>query len=66
MKDKPSLIISRTAIGFGSPNKAGKEEAHGTALGEGSGAAPAETRLAPSALWDPKGDLPRLGCLVKR
>lgn len=34
MKDKPTLIICRTTIGFGSPNKAGKEEAHGAALGE--------------------------------
>lgn len=33
VKDKPSLIICRTVIGFGSPNKAGKEEAHGAALG---------------------------------
>lgn len=32
--DKPSLIICRTQIGFGSPNKAGKEEAHGAPLGE--------------------------------
>ncbi|ALR77613.1 transketolase [[Enterobacter] lignolyticus] len=32
--DKPSLIMCRTIIGFGSPNKAGKEEAHGAALGE--------------------------------
>ncbi|WP_283011698.1 transketolase [Cronobacter turicensis] len=32
--DKPSLIICRTVIGFGSPNKAGKEESHGAALGE--------------------------------
>ncbi|MEN4524283.1 transketolase [Pantoea agglomerans] len=32
--DKPSLIICRTIIGFGSPNKAGKEESHGAALGE--------------------------------
>ncbi|WP_436876743.1 transketolase [Siccibacter turicensis] len=32
--DKPSLIICRTVIGFGSPNKAGKEEAHGAALGD--------------------------------
>ncbi len=32
--DKPSLIICKTVIGFGAPNKAGKEESHGAALGE--------------------------------
>ncbi|TCT19524.1 transketolase [Thiobaca trueperi] len=32
--DKPSLICCQTIIGFGSPNKQGKEECHGAALGE--------------------------------
>ncbi|MBI3563499.1 MAG: transketolase [Gammaproteobacteria bacterium] len=32
-KNKPTLICCKTVIGFGSPNKAGKEEAHGAALG---------------------------------
>ncbi|WP_104203224.1 transketolase [Billgrantia saliphila] len=32
--DRPSLIICKTIIGFGAPNKQGKEESHGAPLGE--------------------------------
>jgi transketolase len=31
--DRPSLICCQTIIGYGSPNKQGKEECHGAALG---------------------------------
>ena len=32
--DQPTLICCKTVIGFGSPNKQGKEDSHGAALGE--------------------------------
>ncbi len=32
--DKPTLICCQTIIGWGSPNKQGKEECHGAALGD--------------------------------
>ncbi|MDE2196109.1 MAG: transketolase [Gammaproteobacteria bacterium] len=32
--DRPSLICCKTIIGFGAPNKQGKEIAHGSALGD--------------------------------
>jgi transketolase len=41
---RPSLIICRTTIGYGSPNKAGTGSAHGEPLGE------EETRLAKKKL----------------
>ncbi|HEY4039512.1 MAG TPA: transketolase, partial [Burkholderiaceae bacterium] len=37
--DRPTLIIARTVIGKGSPNRAGSEKAHGEALGEAEVAA---------------------------
>jgi len=34
VKDKPSLLMCKTVIAFGSPNKAGTHGAHGAALGD--------------------------------
>jgi transketolase len=34
VSDKPTLICCQTIIGWGSPNKQGKEECHGAALGD--------------------------------
>ena len=46
--DRPSLIILRTHIGFGSPNKQDSQKAHGSPLGED------EVRLTKEAYgWDP-------------
>ena len=39
---QPTLICCKTIIGFGSPNKQGKEESHGAALGEAEVAATRE------------------------
>ena len=46
-KDKPTLICCKTIIGFGSPNKEGKEDCHGAPLGDD------EIRLTRERLgWD--------------
>ena len=46
--DRPSIIIIRTTIGYGSPKKAGTSSAHGSPLGE------AEVTATKQALgWDP-------------
>ncbi|OMQ20774.1 transketolase [Serratia oryzae] len=37
--DKPSLLMCKTIIGFGSPNKAGTHDSHGAPLGEAEVAA---------------------------
>ena len=49
-EDKPTLIIARTVIGKGSPNRAGTSKVHGEALGE------EELKLTRDALdwhWEP-------------
>ena len=46
---RPSLIMVRTTIGFGSPHKAGTSEAHGSPLG------PDEVKATKLAMgWDPE------------
>ncbi len=47
--ERPSLIVIKTTIGFGSPKKAGTSAAHGSPLGE------AEVAATKQALgWDPQ------------
>lgn len=46
-KERPSIIIARTIIGFGSPNKAGSQKSHGSPLG------PEELALTKEALGLP-------------
>lgn len=48
--ERPSLILVRTVIGFGSPNKAGSPKAHGAPLG------PDEVRLTKAALGLPEDE----------
>jgi transketolase len=46
--ERPSLVITRTTIGYGSPNRAGLSKAHGEKLGE------EEVRLTKEALGWPQ------------
>src|SRR3546814_20158687 len=48
--DKPVLLCCRTTIGFGPPNKAGKDSSHGAALGKDEVEA---TRKAPGGEHGP-------------
>ncbi|MFP3028872.1 MAG: transketolase [Arsenophonus sp.] len=48
--NKPSLLICKTIIGYGSPHKAGSKEAHGSPLSESE---IAETRIALNWLYPP-------------
>jgi transketolase len=55
--DKPSLICCQTIIGFGSPNKQGKEECHGAALGADEVALVRETLGWPHAPFEVPADV---------
>jgi transketolase len=49
---KPSLLVVKTTIGYGSPNKSGKSSSHGSPLGKD------EIALTKKALgWDPEKSL---------
>ncbi len=50
--DKPSLLLCKTVIGFGSPNKAGTHDVHGAPLGAAEIAATREALDWPHAPFD--------------
>jgi transketolase len=50
--ERPSLICCRTVIGFGAPNKAGKESAHGAPLGKDEAQATREALGWPHAPFE--------------
>jgi transketolase len=55
--DQPSLICCKTVIGWGSPNKQGKESSHGAALGEDEVALVRETIGWPHAPFHVPDDI---------
>ncbi|HCP02252.1 MAG TPA: transketolase, partial [Pseudomonas sp.] len=55
--EQPTLICCKTIIGFGSPNKQGKEECHGAALGEAEIAATREALNWPHAPFEIPADI---------
>ncbi|WP_106475630.1 transketolase [Phytohalomonas tamaricis] len=55
--DRPSIIICKTVIGFGSPNKAGTEATHGAALGEDEVAATRKALDWPHAAFEIPDDI---------
>ncbi|HEY8384734.1 MAG TPA: transketolase, partial [Porticoccaceae bacterium] len=54
---RPTLICCKTVIGFGSPNKQGKEESHGAPLGEAEVAATREALGWPHAPFEIPADI---------
>ncbi|MGI3129500.1 transketolase [Halopseudomonas pachastrellae] len=55
--EQPTLICCKTIIGFGSPNKQGKEECHGAALGEAEITATREALNWPHAAFEIPADI---------
>jgi transketolase len=55
--DKPTLICCKTVIGFGSPNKQGKEDCHGAPLGDDEIALVRKTLNWPHAPFEIPADI---------
>lgn len=56
-KDRPTLICCKTLIGYGSPNKQGKESSHGAPLGEDEIAATRAALNWPHAAFEVPEDI---------
>ncbi|PIE43932.1 MAG: transketolase [Gammaproteobacteria bacterium] len=56
-RDKPSLICCKTVIGFGSPNKQGRETCHGAPLGDDEVAAARDSLGWPYAAFEIPADI---------